>query len=71
MSEQARLPKAAWVPFLSGLSWLWIGPGHGIFFTLLTALPGSLLLGSGVALLLVPGNRRITHSPRLVVCSGW
>jgi hypothetical protein len=43
------------------LSWLWIAPGHGIFFTLLTALPGSLLLGSGVALLLVPGDRRITH----------
>ena len=61
MSEQARLPKAAWVPLLSGLSWLWIAPGHGIFFTLLTAVPGSLLLGSGVALLLVPGDRRITH----------
>jgi len=61
VSEQARLPKAAWVPLLSGLSWLWVGPGHGIFFTLLTALPGSLLLGSGVALLLVPGDRRITH----------
>jgi hypothetical protein len=61
VSEQARFPKAAWVPLLSGLSWLWIAPGHGIFFTLLTALPGSLLLGSGVAMLLVPGDRRITH----------
>jgi dienelactone hydrolase len=61
VSEQARFPKAAWVPLLSGLSWLWIAPGHGIFFLLLTALPGSLLLGSGVALLLVPGDRRITH----------
>ena len=61
MSEQSRLPKAAWVPFLSGLSWLWIAPGQGIFFMLLAVLPGSLLLGSGVALLLVPGDRRITH----------
>jgi dienelactone hydrolase len=59
--EQVRLPKAAWVPLLSGLSWLWIAPGHGIVFTLASALPGSLLLGSGVALLLLPGERRITH----------
>jgi len=61
VSERARFPKAAWVPLLSGLSWLWIAPGHGILFTLLTALPGSLLLGSGVAQLLMPGDRRITH----------
>ncbi|MCH8890022.1 MAG: prolyl oligopeptidase family serine peptidase [Myxococcales bacterium] len=61
MPEQARFPKAAWVPLLSGLSWLWIAPGHGIFFTLLAALPGCLLLVSGGALLLVPGDRRITH----------
>ncbi len=61
MPEQARFPKAAWVPLLSGLSWLWIAPGHGIFFTLLTAPLGALLVGSGVALLLVPGDRRITH----------
>jgi hypothetical protein len=43
------------------LSWLWIAPGHGIFFTLLSAVPGVLLLGSGVARLLVPGDRRISH----------
>jgi dienelactone hydrolase len=61
VSEQSRLPKAAWLPLVSGLSWLWIAAGHGIFFTLLTALPGSLLLGSGVAQLIMPGDRRITH----------
>jgi len=59
--EQARLPKAAWLPVLAGLSWLWLGAGHGILFTLLAALPGSLLLGSGVAQLLLAGDRRITH----------
>jgi len=59
--EQTRFSRAAWVPLLSGLSWLWMAPGHGIFFPLLTALPGSLLLGSGVAQLLMPGDRRITH----------
>lgn len=61
MSEQTRFSQAAWVPILSGLSWLWIGPGHGIIFTGLTALPGFLLLGSGFAQLLMPGDRRITH----------
>ncbi len=61
MSEQSRLPQVAWLPLLSGLTWLWIAPGHGIFFTLLTALPGSLLLGSGVAQLIMRGDRRITH----------
>jgi len=43
------------------MSWLWIAPGNGILFTLLSAVPGCLLVGSGVALLLVPGDRRITH----------
>jgi len=61
VSEQARVPRAAWLPLLSGLSWLWIAQGHGIFFTLLAALPGCLLLGSGVAQLFMPGDRRITH----------
>ncbi len=61
MPEKARLSKAAWVPLLAGLSWLWIVPGHGIIATSLAALPGCLLLGSGVAMLLLPGDRRITH----------
>jgi hypothetical protein len=61
LPEQTRFSIAAWVPLVSGLSWLWIAPGHGIFFTLLTALPGSLLLGAAVAQLFMPGDRRITH----------
>jgi len=59
--EQTRFSRAAWVPLVSGLSWLWIAPGHGIFFTLLTALPGSLLLGAAIAQLFMPGDRRSTH----------
>jgi hypothetical protein len=59
--EESRLPKAAWISALSGLCWLWIAPGHGIFFTLMTLVPGSLLLSSGVALLLLPGDRRTAH----------
>jgi dienelactone hydrolase len=59
--EKIRFPKDAWIPLVAGLSWLWIAPGHGLIFTLLAAIPGSLLLGSGVAMLLWTGDRRSTH----------
>jgi dienelactone hydrolase len=59
--ETIRFPREAWIPLLAGLSWLWIAPGHGFFFTFITAIPGCLLLGSGVAMLLWPGDRRTTH----------
>jgi dienelactone hydrolase len=59
--EQVRFPKEAWIPLAAGLSWLWIAPGHSFLFTLLAAIPGSLLLGSGVAMLLWPGDRRSTN----------
>jgi dienelactone hydrolase len=56
-----RFSKDAWIPLAAGLSWLWIAPGHGFIFTGIAAVPGSLLLGSGVAMLLWPGDPRITH----------
>jgi len=59
--EPVRFPKDAWIPLAAGLSWLWIAPGHSFIFTLIAAIPGSLLLGSGVAMLLWPGDRRTTH----------
>ena len=61
MDENIRFPREAWIPLLAGLSWLWIAPGHGFLFTLITAIPGCLLLGSGVAMLLWPGDSRITQ----------
>ena len=61
MLEPIRFPKDAWIPLAAGLCWLWIGPGHGLIFTALSAVPGCLLLGSGVAMLLFPGDRRSTH----------
>jgi hypothetical protein len=59
--EKIRFPKDAWIPLVAGLSWLWIAPGHSLIFTLLAAIPGSLLLGSGVAMLLWTGDLRSTH----------
>jgi dienelactone hydrolase len=61
MPEQLRFPREAWLPLLAGLGWLWLALGHGVVFTTLAAVPGCLLLGSGVAMLLWPGDPRITH----------
>jgi len=54
-------PREAWVPIAAGLYWLWTGPGFGVFGFLASALPGSLLLASGVSMLLLPGDRRIAY----------
>ncbi len=61
MPERLRFPREAWLPLLAGLGWLWLALGHGWVFALLAAVPGCLLLGSGVAMLLWPGDPRITH----------
>ena len=53
-----RGEKLSVVPLLAGLYWL-LAPS-GFFSTLLALIPGGLLFGSGAALLLVPGNPRIT-----------
>lgn len=44
------------VPILAGLFWLLGGEGWWLFWAL---LPGALLLASGVALLLMPGDQRV------------
>jgi len=54
-------PSEAWMPIAAGLFWLWSGPGYGAFGFLASALPGSLLLASGVSMLLLPGDRRIAY----------
>jgi hypothetical protein len=56
-----RWPSEAWVPLIGGLVWLWNAPGHGVPGFLFTVLPGCLLLGSGVAMLLWPGDLRISQ----------
>lgn len=54
-------PREAWVLILAGLVWLWSGPSYGVLGFLASALPGSLLLATGVSMLLMPGDRRIAY----------
>jgi dienelactone hydrolase len=53
-----RWPREAWLPLLAGLYWLWSAPAHGLIGFLFSLVPGCLLLGSGVAMLLLAGDRR-------------
>ena len=61
MSQRSRFPREAWVPLLAGLFWLWNSPGHGFVGFFFSVIPGCLLLGSGVSMLLMPGDRRISQ----------
>jgi len=61
MSDSWRFSKEAWLPLLAGLFWLWRAPEHGFVGFLFSVIPGSLLLASGVAMLLWPGDRRIVQ----------
>jgi hypothetical protein len=56
-----RWPPEAWLPLLVGLYWLWSAPGHGVPGFVFSVVPGCLLLGSGVAMLLMPGDLRISQ----------
>lgn len=51
----------ALVPTIAGLLWLAVGWRTDLVFGVLATVPGGLLLGSGVALFLWPGDRQITH----------
>ncbi len=70
MSEYARFPREAWPPLLAGLLWLWQAQGHGLLGFLVAVLPGCLMLGSGVCLLLTPGDRRLVQLAALGGVSG-
>ena len=61
MSPDIRWSREAWIPFIVGLLWLWRAPAHGLLGFLFSVLPGCLLLGSGVTMLLMPGDRRIAQ----------
>lgn len=67
MSEQiatdtpSRWFWPALIPLITGLLWLAIGWGSGVLCGILATLPGALLLATGVALLLWPGDRQISH----------
>jgi dienelactone hydrolase len=61
MREAPRWPPEAWIPLAAGLYWLWSAPGHGLVGFVFSVVPGCLLLGSGVAMLVMPGDLRISQ----------
>ena len=61
MSETPRCPREAWIPLIAGFIWLWNAPSHGFFGFVFSTIPGCLLLGSGMAMLLMPGDLRISQ----------
>jgi len=61
VARNTRWPPEAWIPLAGGLVWLWEAPGHGLLAFLLAVLPGCLLLGSGVTMLLMPGDSRTSQ----------
>ncbi|MAA74307.1 MAG: hypothetical protein CMN28_06325 [Salinisphaeraceae bacterium] len=58
---QPRWYWLASIPVLAGLCWVVAGWQTGLLTGLLASIPGLLLLASGVALVLWPGDRQITH----------
>jgi dienelactone hydrolase len=61
MRDPVRWPREAWLPLLAGVVWLWRAPEHGLMGFLFSVVPGCLLVGSGLSMLLMPGDRRIAH----------
>jgi hypothetical protein len=54
-----RFPREAWVPIAAGIVWLWWAGGFGPVGFFFSLVPGCMLLGSGVSMLLYPGDLRI------------
>jgi dienelactone hydrolase len=68
--EQLRWPRLPWIPIASGALWLWQCAEGGLFAKLIGFPLGSIVLASGVALLLWPGDRRIPQTLALVSLIG-
>jgi hypothetical protein len=61
LTEPPRWHHEAWIPLLAGLYWLWSAPGHGLLGFAFSVVPGTLLLASGAAMFLMPGDLRISQ----------
>lgn len=59
MFKPQRWPHEAWIPFTTGLLWLWCAASFGLVGFLFSLVPGCLLLSSAVSTLLYPGDVRI------------
>jgi len=62
--------QEAWVLVLAGVVWLEYGTGHRLLSLVLGAVPGLLLLASGVSILLWPGDARERHFGALGAFAG-
>ena len=65
MNEPNRFPLLAGVPLLAGTGWVWAGAQAGPLPFLVLLPVGAGLLGTGLALLLWAGDRRITQTMAL------
>ena len=61
LGKRYDLWSEAWLPVLAGGAWLWLGASDGFVGFMLAVLPGVLLLASGGASLIWPGDRRSTQ----------
>jgi hypothetical protein len=59
--KTSRWPREAWLPLAAGLLWLWHAPTHGWVGFLFSVVPGCLMVSSGLSMLLMPGDRRISQ----------
>lgn len=61
MSDRPTLTPEGLVPLVAGLGWLAVAFASGPLGFVVASLPGIVLVGSGAALTLFPGDRRILH----------
>ena len=61
MRHPPRWHREAAVPIAAGLAWLWYAASFGVVGFVFSLVPGCLLLASGVAVLLWPGDLRIAQ----------
>jgi hypothetical protein len=54
---------SAFVPLLTGALWVWLASRSGPPAVLLGAVPGALLLGTGLSSLRGRANRRVAYVP--------
>ncbi len=59
--KTSRWPREAWIPLIAGILWFWHAFNHPVVGFLFSVIPGCLLVASGVSMLLMSGDRRISQ----------
>jgi len=68
--EPTRQHHEGWLPLAAGLGWIAMALSAGSLLGLFALLPGVFLTGSGAAMLVWPGDRRIPHVAALGAAVG-